>query len=94
MNNIGPRAEPLIRKVPLSRLALALKNVRKTPPDGRADAELNASIPTLGLLENLVVRTDDRDADDAERYAVVAASRPCRRGSKTVWSTPNTRCPA
>ena len=33
MNHIVPRAEPLIREVPLSRLALAPENVRKTPPD-------------------------------------------------------------
>ena len=44
-----PRAEPLIREVPLSRLALASENVRKMPPDGQADAELKASITALGL---------------------------------------------
>ena len=54
MNHIAPRAEPLIREVPLSRLALAPKNVRKTPPDQQADAELKASIAAIGLLENLV----------------------------------------
>ena len=59
MNFIAPRAEPLIREIPLSRLALAPENVRKTPPDPRADAELKASIAALGLLENLVVRADD-----------------------------------
>ena len=32
MNYIAPRAEPLIRKVPLSWLALAPENVRKTRP--------------------------------------------------------------
>ena len=67
MNYIAPRAEPLIRKIPLSRLALAPENVRKTPPDSRADAELKASIAALGLLENLVIRNDEDD-----RYAVVA----------------------
>ena len=56
----------------LSRLALAPENVRKTPPDPRADAELKASIAALGLLENLVVRADD---NDAERFAVVAGGR-------------------
>ena len=40
MNFIAPRAEPLIREIPLSRLALAPENVRKTQPDSRADAEL------------------------------------------------------
>ncbi len=75
MNFIVPRAEPLIREIPLSSLALAPENVRKTPPDPRADAELKASIAALGLLENLVVRTDDSAEDSAERYAVVAGGR-------------------
>ena len=75
MNFITPRAEPLIREIPLSRLALAPENVRKTPPDPRADAELKASIAALGLLENLVVRTDDPSDDGIDRYAVVAGGR-------------------
>ena len=75
MNFIAPRAEPLIREIPLSRLALAPKNVRKTPPDPRADAELKASIAALGLLENLVVRADQPGENDAERFAVVAGGR-------------------
>ena len=33
MNHIAPLHEPLIREVPLSRLALAPENVRKTPAD-------------------------------------------------------------
>ena len=75
MNFIAPRAEPLIREIPLSVLALAPENVRKTPPDARADAELKASIAALGLLENLVVRADDPAEDGIERYAVVAGGR-------------------
>ena len=76
MNHIAPRAEPLIRDVPLSRLALAPENVRKTPPDPQADTELKASIAALGLLENLVVRADEPgEQDSAERYAVVAGGR-------------------
>ena len=75
MNHIAPRAEPLIREIPLSRLALAPENVRKTPPDASADASLKASIAALGLLENLVVRADDAAEDDAERFAVVAGGR-------------------
>ncbi len=75
MNFIAPRAEPLIREIPLSRLALAPENVRKTPPDPRADAELKASIAALDLLENLVVRPDEPDEHGAERYAVVAGGR-------------------
>ena len=45
------------------------------PPDGQAEAELKASIAALGLLENLVVRSDGPGEDDAERYAVVAGGR-------------------
>ena len=75
MNHIAPRPEPLFREIPLSRLALAPENVRKTPPDPRADAELKASIATLGLLENLVVRMDEPDENSAERFAVVAGGR-------------------
>jgi len=75
MNFIAPGAEPLIREIPLSRLVLAPENVRKTPPDPRADAELKASIAALGLLENLVVRADEPDEAGGERYAVVAGGR-------------------
>ena len=75
MNVIAPGAEPLIREIPLSRLALAPENVRKTPPDPQADASLATSIAALGLLENLVVRTDGAGEDGAERYAVIAGGR-------------------
>ena len=75
MNFIAPRAGPRIREIPLSRLSLAPENVRKTPPDPRADAELKASIAALGLLENLVVRPDEPGETDTERYAVVAGGR-------------------
>ncbi|MCY4550698.1 MAG: ParB N-terminal domain-containing protein [Defluviicoccus sp.] len=75
MNFIAPRPEPLIREIPLSRLALAPENVRKTPPDPQADPALKASIAALGLLENLVVRPDEPDDNGAERYAVVAGGR-------------------
>ena len=86
MNHIAPRAEPLIREIPLSRLALAPENVRKTPPDPQADAALKASIAAFGLLENLVVRPDEPAADPgsaepapaAEHYAVVAGGRRLR----------------
>ena len=75
MNFIAPRAEPLIREIPLSRLALAPENVRKTPPDAQADAALKASIAALDLLENLVVRADEPGEDGTDRYAVVAGGR-------------------
>ena len=78
MNFVAPRAEPLIREIPLSRLALAPENVRKTPPDSQADASLKASIAALGLLENLVVRLDEPDESGAERFAVVAGGRRLR----------------
>ena len=73
MNHIAPLHEPLIREVPLSRLALAPENVRKTPADPVAEAEMKASIATHGLLENLVVRMDG--PADAGTYAVVAGGR-------------------
>ena len=75
MNFIAPRTEPLIREIPLSRLALAPENVRKTPPDPQADTALKASIAALDLLENLVVRPDEPDSDGSERFAVVAGGR-------------------
>ncbi len=74
MNFIAPRAEPLIREIPLSRLTLAPENVRKTPPDPQADVELKASIAAIDQLENLVVRPDE-PTEDGERYAVVAGGR-------------------
>ena len=91
MNRIAPGAETRMREIPLSRLSLAPENVRKTPPDPQADAALKASIAAFGLLENLVVRTDEPDEDPGsgepapapesggqaagERYAVVAGGR-------------------
>ena len=102
MNFIAPRAKPLIREIPLSRLALAPENVRKTPPDAQADAALKASIAAFGLLENLVVRPDPgsgslpRPPSRGDRLRIRmtmsvspwspadAASRPCRRWSRTT----------
>ena len=81
MNFIAPRADtavPHIQEIPLSRLALAPENVRKTPPDPQADAEIKASIAALGLLENLVVRPDEPGEDGTERYTVVAGGRRLR----------------
>ena len=75
MNFIAPGAGPRIREIPLSRLSLAPENVRKTPPDPRADAQLKAMIAALGFLENLNVRPDEPGEDGAERYAVVAGGR-------------------
>ena len=75
MNHTTPPPEPLIREVPLSCLALAPENVRKTPANQFAEAELVASIKAHGLLENLVARADDPDSDGTERFAVVAGGR-------------------
>ena len=67
--------ESAMRDIPLCRLALAPENVRKTPPDEAAEAQLRASIADHDLLENLVVRPDEPDADGIERFAVVAGGR-------------------
>ena len=75
MNHIAPRAEPIIREIPLARLSLAPENVRKTPPDPQADAALKASIAAFDLMENLVVRPDEPGEDGNERFAVIAGGR-------------------
>ena len=75
MNQIAPMHESAIRDIPLCRLALAPENVRKTPPDEAAEAQLRASIAEHDLLENLVVRPDEPDTDGIERFAVVAGGR-------------------
>ena len=57
MNHIAPMHESAIRDIPLCRLALAPENVRKTPPDEAADAQLRRLHQgEHGLLENLVAR--------------------------------------
>ena len=75
MNHVAPMTEPAIRDIPLCRLALAPENVRKTPPDEAAENQLRASIAEHGLLENLIARHDQPDADGIERFAVVAGGR-------------------
>ena len=75
--------EPFIRSIPLNRLELAPENVRKTPADPAALAELKASIAAHGLLENLIVRIEDTGHDHGsgpeqthvDRCAVVAGGR-------------------
>ncbi len=71
MNHTVPTHEPEIRPIALDRLFAAPENVRKTPPDGAAEAELKASIAAHGLLGNLVVRNDGPGGN----YAVVAGGR-------------------
>ena len=77
------QVEPLIRSIPLNRLELAPENVRKTPADPAAFAELKASIAAHDLLENLIVRVEHPGEDPGsgpgqapiERCAVVAGGR-------------------
>ena len=73
-----------IRNIPLSQLELSPDNVRKTPADASAFAELKASIVAHGLLENLIVRrhgTRPGFQDQVQgrlpagRYAVIAGGR-------------------
>ncbi|MCY4440692.1 MAG: ParB N-terminal domain-containing protein [Deltaproteobacteria bacterium] len=71
MNHIAPVHEPTIRPIALDRLSVAPENVRKTPPDAAAEAELKASIAGHGLLGNLVVRSEGPGGG----YAVVAGGR-------------------
>ena len=71
MNDTAPTHQPAIRPIALDRLAIAPENVRKTPPDAAAEAELKASIAGHGLIENLVVRSDSPGGG----YAVVAGGR-------------------
>ncbi len=75
MNPTDSPPDAVIRDIPLSRLALAPENVRKTPADEPAQAQLAASIRAHGLLENLVARADGADDDGNERFAVVAGGR-------------------
>ncbi|MDE0334723.1 MAG: ParB N-terminal domain-containing protein [Defluviicoccus sp.] len=72
MNDTATIHEPAIRPVALDRLSVAPENVRKTPPDAAAEAELKASIAGHGLIENLVVRSDGPSGGS---YAVVAGGR-------------------
>ena len=75
MNDTASPPLAAIRAIPLSQLSLAPENVRKTPPDEAAHAELTASILAHGLLENLVVRADEPGDGGRERFAVVAGGR-------------------
>ena len=67
--------EPVIRSIPLDRLEPSPANVRKTPAGKAAFAELKASIPVHGLLENLVARSTEAAEDGSERFAVIAGAR-------------------
>ena len=71
MNHTATVHETAIRPIALDRLVTAPENVRKTPPDAAAEAELKASIAAHGLLKNLVVRSDGPGGG----YAVIAGGR-------------------
>ncbi len=71
MNHTAHNQELAIRPIALDLLSVAPENVRKTPPDAAAEAELKASIAAHGLLKNLVVRSDG----PGRSYAVVAGGR-------------------
>ena len=98
--------EPTVRSIPLNRLELAPENVRKTPADPAALAELKASIAAHGLLENLIVRIEDTGHDPGsgpgqahvDRCAVVAGGRRLEAmkalASKRGYWTRTTPCPA
>ena len=45
--------------VPLNRLRVSEDNVRQTPADAMSDAELKASLASLNLLQNLIVRAEE-----------------------------------
>ena len=53
--------ERTLRCLPLDRLVPSPENVRKTPAEDAAFAELKASIAAHGLLENLLVRAAEPD---------------------------------
>ena len=82
MNQITAPPELLVRDIPLDRLVLAPENVRKTPPDKSAQAELEASIRAHGLLENLVVRIDDTSDSKSSKGSGKSKSTKAKTGEK------------
>lgn len=70
----APVADQAIRAIPLNQLVLAPENVRKTSSDKTAHEELEASIRSHGLLENLVVRPESGSAAKG-KFAVIAGGR-------------------
>ena len=71
----GRTATHTLRCLPLDRLVPSPENVRKTPAERTAFAELKASIAAHGLIENLLVRAAAPDDDGALRFEVVAGAR-------------------
>ncbi|MBL1436385.1 MAG: ParB N-terminal domain-containing protein [Rhodobacteraceae bacterium] len=58
-SSVKPAAEPApildIQMIPVSKLTLCPRNVRKTPASKQEDAELYASIKAIGLKQNLLI---------------------------------------
>jgi ParB family chromosome partitioning protein len=59
--------------IPLNKLQVSVKNVRKAAPDKDADKRLMASIASQGVLQNLVVMPEGKDT-----FGVVAGGRRLR----------------
>ena len=68
-------SQPDLRAIPLAHLVLAPENVRTTPPSPADQAQLTVSIQAHGVLESLVVRSDEPAPDGSERFAVIAGGR-------------------
>ncbi len=68
-------SQPDLRAIPLACLALAPENVRTTPPSPADQTQLKVSIQAHGVLESLVVRSDEPAPDGSERFAVIAGGR-------------------
>ena len=73
MNTTAP--QPDLRAIPLAHLVLAPENVRTTPPSPADQTQLKVSIQAHGVLESLVVRSDEPAPDGSERFAVIAGGR-------------------
>ena len=67
--------DPTIGTVPLDQLEISTANVRTTPAGKTAFHELKASIATLDVLENLVIRSLGSNTQGKPRYAVIAGGR-------------------
>ena len=85
MNHIAPLHEPLIREVPLSRLALAPENVSKTPADPVSEAEMKASIAAGGRrLAALKALAGDGAIDADHPVPCLVAADPATAGELSL----------
>ena len=78
--------------IPLSKLRLSRKNVRRTKAPRRANAELEASIASHGLIQNLVVEATRCEAGTTYNVTAggrrLAALRSLARKNKLAADTP------